>query len=332
MLRRVIVRLPNWLGDTVMAVPALRALRDGLPEAQILLAGPWATLLAREQLGDAVVVYPRGWRSRIATADTVRAFDADTAVLLPNSVEAVLAAVYWGARRRLGFATAARGFLLSDAVPLPAPRMHQIDEYLRLIAELVVAAPGRAPRLRVPDPDTAERGEARRLFVEAGVPSGISRVGIHVGAAYGSAKVWVRERTVEFCRRVAAAGRAAVVLGAARDAALAADVAESSAAATLAGRDRPELLPALFAELDALVCGDTGVAHLAAALGTPVAVLFGPTDPGLTAPRGPVSVIRHAVPCAPCFYRTCPIEHPCMREITAETVWREVDALLARTV
>jgi len=135
-----------------------------------------------------------------------------------------------------------------------------------------------------------------------------------------------------FADKIKATGRAAVVLGAARDAALAADVAESSAAATLAGRDRPELLPALFAELDALVCGDTGVAHLAAALGTPVAALFGPTDPGLTAPRGPVSVIRHAVPCAPCFYRTCPIEHPCMREITAETVWREVDALLARTV
>jgi heptosyltransferase-2 len=69
-----------------------------------------------------------------------------------------------------------------------------------------------------------------------------------------------------------------------------------------------------------VVCGDTGVGHLAAALGTPVTALFGPTDPRLTAPRGPVRVLSHPVPCAPCFYRTCPIDHPCLRDITAAEV------------
>jgi heptosyltransferase II len=78
----------------------------------------------------------------------------------------------------------------------------------------------------------------------------------------------------------------------------------------------------------ALVAGDTGVAHLAAALGTPVVTLFGPTDPALSAPRGRTAVVRHAVPCAPCFYRTCPIDHPCMRGITADTVGASLDALL----
>jgi ADP-heptose:LPS heptosyltransferase len=93
------------------------------------------------------------------------------------------------------------------------------------------------------------------------------------------------------------------------------------------GRDRPALLPAVLAELDVLVSGDTGVAHLAAALGTPVVTLFGPTDPRLSAPRGRATVVTHAVPCAPCFYRRCPIEHPCLRGVTPEDVWRAVEAV-----
>src|SRR5439155_1248811 len=71
---RVIVRLPNWLGDTVMAVPALRALRTGWPEARILVAGPWAEVMAGQELADVLVSYPRAWRGRLATADTIRAW------------------------------------------------------------------------------------------------------------------------------------------------------------------------------------------------------------------------------------------------------------------
>ncbi len=102
-------------------------------------------------------------------------------------------------------------------------------------------------------------------------------------------------------------------------------------AVSLVGRDGPDLLPAVLTEIAVLVSGDTGVAHLAAALGTPVVALFGPTDPALTAPLGGVAVVRHPVPCAPCFYRACPIDHPCMRGILAETVGEEMDALLAGT-
>ncbi len=329
MLERLIVRLPNWLGDTVMAVPALRALRAAAGGTGILLAGPWARLLAGQGLADALVVYPRSWSGRLRIADEVRRFDAGTAVLLPNSLEAAVAAVYWGARRRIGYAGGGRTWLLTDAVTPPVPRLHQVDEYVRLVERLAVDVTEREPRLEPPGASAPERASVRALLDEVGVRGGRGPlVGLHLGAAFGSAKVWARERVVEFCRECRATGASPLMLGAPEDAAFAAEVRTETEAPSLVGRDSPDLLPALLSELDALVAGDTGVAHLAAALGTPVVALFGPTDPALTAPRGQVAVVTHAVPCAPCFYRTCPIDHPCMRLLGAEGVAAQVRTLL----
>jgi heptosyltransferase II len=328
---KIAVRLPNWLGDTVMAVPALRALRAAFPEARLLLAGPWVEILTGQGLGDILVGYPRSWSGRLRLADTVRDFAADTVVLFPNSFEAAAAAVYWRGRRRIGFAQDGRGWLLTDALPLPAPRGHQVDEYLQLAAHLGASPDSREPRLTAPEPRADARRRVRELLRESGAPEGPPRVGVHLGAAYGPAKVWAHERIVEFCRRGPGRGVVPVLLGAPSDAPAAADVQREVQAASLVGRDGPDLLSAVLAEIAVLVAGDTGVAHLAAALGTPVVALFGPTDPTRTAPLGGVKVVRHAVPCAPCFYRTCPIDHPCMRGIGADAVRVEVDALLARS-
>lgn len=155
-------------------------------------------------------------------------------------------------------------------------------------------------------------------------------VGVHLGAAFGPAKVWVRERIVEFCRLGPSLGVVPVLLGAPSDEAEATAVQGAALTVSLVGRDSPELLPSVLAEMAALVCGDTGVAHLAAALGTPVVTLFGPTDPALSAPLGRVAVVRHAVPCAPCFYRACPIEHPCLRGVEPADVYKQAMAVLER--
>ena len=328
---KIAVRLPNWLGDTVMAVPALGSIRAAFPEAQVLLAGPWAELLAGQGLGDVLVGYPRSWSGRLRLADTVRDFAADTIVLFPNSFEAAAAAVYWRGRRRIGFAQDGRGWLLTDALPLPSPRLHQVDEYLQLAAHLGAPTTSREPRLTAPEPRAETRRRVRELLREGGAAEGKLRVGVHLGAAHGPAKVWARERIIEFCRRAPGQGVVPVLLGAPSDATAAADVQREVRTASLVGRDGPDLLPAVLTEIAVLVSGDTGVAHLAAALGTPVVVLFGPTDPALTAPLGAVAVMRHPVPCAPCFYRACPIDHPCMRGIHADAVGDEIDALLART-
>jgi heptosyltransferase-2 len=325
---KLAVRLPNWLGDTVMAVPAIRALRETFPDARVLLAGPWVALLAGQGLGDVLVAYPRAWSARLRAADTVRSFASDTVVLFPSSFEAAATALYWRGRRRIGFAGDARRWLLTDAPPRPVPRLHQVDEYLRLVSVLGARATTREPGLTPPEPYGDTRQRARDLLLQAGVPEGKPMVGVHLGAAYGPAKLWVRERIVEFCRLGPSLGVIPVLLGAPSDAPTAAAVTREIPAASLVGRDSPDLLPSVLAEMAVLVCGDTGVGHLAAALGTPVVTLFGPTDPALSAPLGRVAVVRHAVPCAPCFYRACPIEHPCMRGISAAEVGERVAALL----
>jgi heptosyltransferase-2 len=171
----------------------------------------------------------------------------------------------------------------------------------------------------------------RALLREVGVTrDGASPplVGIHLGAAFGPAKLWPPERVAELCRRLRRDGSVALLLGTTEDVAMAETVRRRTPVASLVGRDSPALLPALLTELSVVVCGDTGVGHLSAALGTPVVALFGPTDWRLTAPRGRVEVLQHRTPCAPCFYRACPIEHPCMRSISAGEVWASVGRLM----
>jgi len=324
----VLVRLPNWLGDTVMALPLLRSLRTGLaPSDRVVAIGPWAWLVGGQELADAWVGYPRAWTGRLRALESVRPFCPDVALLLPNSLESALTARYWRARRRIGYETSGRGIWLTDRLPLPSPRRHQIDEYLGLLAPLGIAPAGAEPLLR-PLPAAASETEVGELLVRCGATRA-PRVGVHLGAASGPAKVWSADRLAALCAGLATRGVTALLLGTAADLDLERRVqaGAGSAIPSLVGRDRPALLPTLLGRLDALVSGDTGTAHLAAALGTPVVTLFGPTDPALSAPRGPATVIAKQVPCAPCFLGRCPIDHVCMRAIGVDEV---TDAVLAR--
>src|SRR2546428_31857 len=171
--------------------------------APTLLAGPWAAVLGDQALADVLVTYPRSWSGRLSTADTVSDFGGSTAVLLPNSFEAAAVALYWGARRRIGFAVGGRSWLLTDRVELPRPRPHQVDEFAPLVEPLRVAVDVREPRLAPPDAASPERRPVRALMREAGVPepAGAARpVGVHPGAAYGSAKGRDPRRAVRPCR------------------------------------------------------------------------------------------------------------------------------------
>ncbi|HVQ74264.1 MAG TPA: glycosyltransferase family 9 protein [Candidatus Binatia bacterium] len=325
----IVVRAPNWLGDTVMALPALWAIRAGWPDARIAVVGPWVGVLSGQGVADLVVAYPRDHLRRRAVDRVLAIERPDLAVLLPNSLAAAVAARRWRARRRLGFATDARAVLLTDALPPPDPRRHQVDEYLEL-AERAGGRPGddRPRWKRRADP--AADLEVARLLEEAGVPGarngeGAPRpvVGLHLGAAGGAAKRWEPERFGELGAALSRGGATPLLLGGPDDldAAARAVAGAGHPLASLVGRDRPDLLPSVLAGLACLVSGDTGVAHLAAALDVATVTLFGPTDARRTAPRGPrARVIDRGVPCAPCFLRECPIDHPCLRGVGAAAV------------
>jgi heptosyltransferase II len=328
----IIVRTPNWLGDTVMALPALTALRTAEPDARIMLVGRWASLLGGQGVGDVLLDYPEPLASRRRVARTLADAGADVALLLPNSLEAALAAWRWRAGRRVGYATDGRGALLTDPVPLPSPRRHQVEEYTALLAPLGVAGP-RAPQpeWKLRDDATADR-EVSDLLAAVGLQPGQSLIGLHLGAAFGSSKLWPADQFGRLARALEAAGLRPILLGTASDTATAAMVigAAGTAVPSLVGRDRAALLPRLVARLRCLVSGDTGVAHLAAALGVATVTLFGPTDRRLTAPLGGgARVLDRAVPCAPCFLPTCPIDHICLSRIDPDEVLREVRRAVA---
>ena len=325
--RVIVVRVANWLGDTVMALPALAALRRACPESRIVAIGRWAPLLAGQAAVDLVLPYPRRLRERLRVGRHLRADPPALAVLLPNSMESALAAYWWGAKRRVGYDTDGRAPLLTDVVALPSPRRHQVDEYVALLEAVdVEVGDDRAPRWNRRE-DPATEAEIDRLLEGVGVSPRARIVGLHLGAAFGPSKLWPAESFGRLATGLSRAGLTPLLLGA-RDAAEAAAAAAKTASSpppSLVGRDRPALLPDLLARLACLVSGDTGVAHLAAAVGVPSVTLFGPTDPRLSAPRGPTArVVDHAVPCSPCFLAACPIDHVCLSRIGAEEVERQV--------
>jgi len=326
----ILVRGPNWLGDTIMALPALRALRAEWPKARITLAGRWASLLAGQGVADVLLPYPTDARERARFNRALGAAGADVAVLFPSSLESAIAARRWRARRRVGFDADARGLLLTDAIPLPAPREHQVDEYARLLEPLGIRVRDATPTWTLGRDAAADRA-VDALLAEVGL--GAPRpVGLHIGAAFGPSKLWPPASFARLADALASDGLAPVLLGAPSDAEAAERVIAASPRplASLVGRDRPALLPRLFSRLRCLVSGDTGVAHLAAAVGTPTVTLFGPTDPWLTAPRGGgARAVSRATPCAPCFLATCPIEHRCLRDIEPGDVAGQVRAAAA---
>jgi heptosyltransferase-2 len=323
----LVVRLPNWLGDTVMALPALAALRAARPDALVTAVGPWAPLLTGQAVADVLLGYPRDGRTRRKLAVAMRAMRPDAAVLLPNSFESALAARRWGARIRLGYDTDMRHALLTHMIDLPSPRRHQVDEYTGLLEAADIPAKTERPEWRLGEDPVAE-AEVTTMLTEAGCGGAGSLIGLHLGAAFGSSKLWPPASYAELTGQLRERGCEPLLIGGPEDLAMAEAVQAlaGSRVASTVGRDRAHMLPRLLARLGCLVCSDTGVAHLAAALGVPTITLFGPTDPHLSAPRGPrVRSIEGAAPCAPCFLPRCPIDHVCMRAISAASVAAAVD-------
>lgn len=343
--RRILVRATNWVGDAVMSLPALGAIRRAFPTASIaVVARPWVLdLYRREPFLDEVIPYtaPRGasglaekWR--FARSLSERNFDC--AILLQNAFEAAL--LVWLARipRRIGYARDGRGWLLTDPVPVPKtgeiPR-HERFYYVELLrrAGLISEAPG-VNAVRLAGADAAREAGFKR-YAELGVEMPV--VGVSPGAAYGGAKRWLPERfaasAAELARQL---GGTVAVFGAGNEVRLCETVEalarqQGAPVRQFGGKTSLAEFIELAAACEVFFANDSGAMHIVSALGVPVVAVFGATDPLRTGPTGEhARVIQEEVECAPCLLRECPIDHRCMTRVTVQRVVDEALAMLRR--
>lgn len=332
---RILVRVPNWLGDAVLALPVLEALRQALPDSEVtVLARPWVSALFTDSPAYRVMVEEAagrhgGFGGRLRLARDLSRQGFDLALLLTNSFDTALVASLARIPERVGYAADGRRWLLTRPVS-PDGRVHQRDRYLELLAAIGVEGSQKEPRLAVRPGDAQG---ANRLLQEAGLDDAPLPVGLVPGSVYGSAKRWPADRFAALADLLAdRLGGRSLLLGSASEGSVAAAVSQASRSCPvdLTGRTSLGVLGGILARCGAAVTNDTGAMHLAAAVGTPVVALFGPTDPQATGPLGPAHrIVRRDVPCSPCLLRECPIDHRCMEGITEETVWRALVSALA---
>ncbi len=324
----ILVRATNWVGDAVMSLPAIRALREIYPRARIsILAKPWvADLYRRESFCDELIPYTaRTLAEKWAAARVLRKRGFEAAILLQNAFEAAAIAYLARIPERIGYSRDGRGFLLTRPVPVPKPGdipRHERFYYLELLRRAGILGD-------LPATD-AIRLEGAPVAREAGIEwfrrlgLGEQTIGVSPGAAYGSAKRWLPERFAESANRIASDfGAAVAIFGSKDERDLCAAVAQSITAPVknFAGETSLAEFIDLAAACRVYLTNDSGAMHIASALGVPTIAVFGSTDDEATGPTGPLArVIREPVACSPCLKRECPIDHRCMTRIPAARV------------
>jgi heptosyltransferase-2 len=331
---KILVRATNWVGDAVMSLPALRAIRGRWPQAEIaVLARPWVAELYRNQnWADRLLIFDHrgrhgGIRGRERLARELRGERFDVAVLLQNAFEAAWLAWRTGIPERIGYARDGRGWLLTRAVDVPGAGdvpAHQSYYYLELLrrAGWIDRLPD-VESISLPVPEAAMNNAEQKLQA-AGSRPGATRIALAPGAAYGSAKCWLPERYAALADRLIDGCDADVIIfGPPQERETAERIARSMRrrAINLAGGTSIGEFPALLRACRLFVGNDSGAMHVAAAVGLPVIGIFGPTDPEATRPATPLfTLVREPVFCSPCLLRHCPLDHRCMKRITVEQV------------
>jgi len=342
----VVVVAPNWLGDAVMALPAIGGVRRRFPSARLVVA-------ARRAVADVFSVVPfvdervtlqwNGqwwqWRTFAADAERLRRVGADLAILLPNSFAAAWLARWAAIPDRWGYDSDMRSSLLSRVVRRPVASMHQGAYYQHLTRELGIKSGPLEPSIAITDDAAAA---ARQQLLERGWDGVRPVVVFASGAAYGHAKRWIPSFAARVITDIVRQRQATcVMVGNQGDIETVGEVVRAvDADATphvidLTGQTTIPMLASVLSVAGACVANDSGAMHLAAAVGTPLVALFGPTREDETAPLtrsdSLAEVLTHPVSCRPCMLRECPIDHRCMTGIVPERVHVALTSLLSST-
>jgi heptosyltransferase-2 len=338
-INKLVIRCPNWVGDIIMAIPALDCLRESFPHAKIIGVltsnaqgivrdGPW--------FDGFIDCQDKSWRGFWRMVKEMRRLKPDMAILLPNSVRSALTVWLGGTKEIYGYRRNSRGIFLSGG-PEPVRKNRRIlpmpmtEYYLEICRWLGLKTPGQAkPRLFVGE-ELLQRGKT--LLLKYGIAEKDMVVGLNPGASFGSSKCWPTRNfaeLAELCEKQLGA-RIMLFSGPGEEDIAQAIITQSQANIIDTRQDRIdlELLKPLIRRCNLMITNDTGPRHYAVAFDVPVVVIMGPTDPRHTSANlEHTIVIRKELDCSPCHKKVCPAKHECMTEITPGEVFAAAEELL----
>lgn len=331
--QNILIRMPNWLGDAVMATPVLADVRETWPDASIttMCQGMVGSLLIGNPYLNEIFTFsrPNEFLRRQEKRDLIariRQGKYDLGILLTNSFSSAWCFWRGHVEERLGFATDMRRFLLTKALPFPKERQrqHLVITYKQLLEPIGIPLSDTAPKLFVLE---EERTAAKEQLKQFHIPENAQIVGVNPAAAYGSAKCWLPERFREVVQKLLAHPNLYILcFGDQQGGELAHKICEglSPRVINLAGMTTLRELIALIEQCTVFLTNDSGPMHIADALNIPVVALFGSTNEVITGPYNNGKVIHKHVECSPCYRRTCPIDFRCMKSIEVEEVYQEL--------
>ncbi len=331
-MRRILVVGPSWVGDTVLAQPLFKLLHARHADLALdVLAPPWTVpLIGHMPEARRAIVSPfahgelkLAGRRRLARELAREGYDQ--AIVLPNTAKSALVPFFAGIGVRTGYVGELRWGLLNDARRLDAAGLPQMAERFAALA----LAPGEALARPLPVPELRVDEEARgATLARLGLRPARPVVALCPGAEYGPAKRWPAHYFAQLARGLSADGHEVWLIGSPNDAAIGGEIAGASGGAcrNLCGATTLGEAIHVLASAQLAVTNDSGLMHVAAALGRPVVALYGSSSPAYTPPLSPhATILKLDLPCSPCFKRVCPLGHfNCMMQLAPDRVMAAV--------
>lgn len=342
-VEKILIRCPNWIGDVMLAMPSISAVREAFPSSHIsaLIKSNLSPLLEGNPDINEIISFEPDSMSILERFRFYRGLKEKNfalAILLTNSFESALSVYLSGIKNRIGFNKDMRGIFLTEKVPMPSrksPRIHQAEYYLTLI-ETISEARSQKPEARSKKvsfyiPENIQNA-VDRFWEEKGLSQKSPVIGMNIGASYGSAKRWMPERFAELGDSICDELKGEVILfGNSDDSNIENEIKGEMGHKpfSLIGKTTLKSLAAWIKRCSLFITNDSGPMHIAAAVGTPIVAIFGSTDPSETSPLSDdYKIVRKPVDCSPCWKRECPTDHRCMELITVSDVMDAVKEIL----